>query len=347
MSEDHSRLSVGVIGAGGMGARHARNLHNQVAQAKLAAIMDLDPGRARSVAADCGGTQVFEDAGELIRADAVQAVVIASPDSTHPVLALECLRQNKPVLCEKPLATTAAAAKNVVDAETRLGRRLVQVGFMRRYDPRHVAVKEALDSGAVGRPILFKGWHRNKEPFPGVTSELVVINSCIHDLYSAQWLLGQEIEEVFIRGANTQRTNAAGEGEVLDLQLVQLVLSGGCLATIEVNMNARYGYEVGVEVTGEHGIVGTEPSQGAVIRRDEARAQRVDADWIERFDTAYRLEVQRWAESAGRGSAAGPSAWDGYTTLLAAEACLRSLKSGMPEKVESMPRPSFYVSSEP
>ena len=346
MSKDDSPVSVGVIGTGGMGARHARNLHKHVAQAKVAAIMNLDPGRARSVAAECGGARVFDDANELIRADAVQAVVIASPDPTHAVLTLECLRQDKPVLCEKPLATTAAAAKNVVDAESRLGRRLVQVGFMRRYDPRHVSVKKALDSGAVGRPILFKGWHRNKEPFSGMTSELVVINSCIHDLYSAQWLLGQEIEEVFLRGTSTQRTSAADEGEVLDLQLVNLVLSGGCLATIEVNMNARYGYEVGVEVTGEHGIVGTEPSQGAVIRRDEARAQRVDADWLERFDTAYRLEIQQWVESAGRGGAEGPSAWDGYTTLLAAEACLRSLKSGMPEKLEAVQRPSFYASSE-
>ena len=340
MSKDDSPLSVGsvgVIGTGGMGARHARNLHNHVAQAKVAAIMDLDLDRARSVAADCGGARVFEDADELIRADDVQAVVIASPDPTHPVLTLECLRQNKPVLCEKPLATTAAAAKNVVDAESRLGRRLVQAGFMRRYDPRHVAVKNALDSGSVGRPILFKGWHRNQKPFPGMTSELVVINSCIHDLYSAQWLLGREIEEVFIRGAST-----GGSEDVLDLQLVQMVLSGGCLATIEVNMTARYGYEVGVEVTGEHGIVGTEPSQGTVIRRDEARAQRVDADWLERFDTAYRLEIQHWVESVQRGSAGGPSAWDGYTTLLAAEACLRSLKSGMPEKVESAPQPPFY-----
>ena len=340
MSKDNSPVSVGVIGTGGMGARHARNLHDHVSQARVAAVMDADLDRARSVAADCGA-RVFEDADELIRADDVQAVVIASPDPTHPVLTLECLRQNKPVLCEKPLATTAADAKSVVDAESRLGRSLVQVGFMRRYDPRHVAVKNALDSGAVGQPILFKGWHRNQEPFPGVTSELVVISACIHDLYSAQWLLGQEIEEVFIRGTSTQRSNAAGEGEVLDLQLVQLVLSGGCLATIELNMNARYGYEVGVEVTGEHGIAGTEPSQGAVVRRDEARAQPVDADWLERFDTAYRIEIQQWVESVQRGSAGGPSAWDGYTTLLAAEACLRSLESGMPEKVESAQRPAF------
>ena len=352
MSKDASRVLVGVIGAGGMGARHARNLYNHVSHAKVAAIMDIDLGRAGSVAAECGGAKVFDDAGELIRTADVQAVVIASPDSTHPVLTLECLRQNKPVLCEKPLATMAADARSVVDAEPQLGRRLVQVGFMRHCDPRHVAVKKALDSGAVGRPILFNGWHRNQQSYPGMTSELVVINSCIHDLFSAQWLLGQEIEEVFIRGTNTGGTSkgstssASGDG-VLDLQLVQMVLSGGCLATIEVNMNARYGYEVGVEVTGEHGIVGTEPSQGTVIRRDEACSQPADSDWLERFDTAYRLEIQQWVESVQRGSAEGPSAWDGYTTLLAAEACLRSLKSGMPEKVKSMQRPAFYVPSEP
>ena len=345
MSKDDSVVSVGVIGTGGMGARHARNLHSHVAQAKVAAIMDLDPGRSRSVAAECGDARVFDDAEELIRSEDVQALVIASPDPTHPGLTLDCLRQNKPVLCEKPLATTAADAKNVVDAESQLDRRLVQVGFMRHYDPRHVAVKNALDSGAVGRPILFKGWHRNKGPYPGFTSEMVVISSCIHDLYSAQWLLGQEIEEVFIRGASTASANVASEGEMLDLQLVNLALSGGCIGTIEVNVTARYGYEVGVEVTGEQGIVGTEPSQGAVIRREEARSQWVDADWLERFDTAYRTEIQRWVESVQDGIAEGPSAWDGYTTLLAAEACLRSLKSRLPEKVESTQRPPFYAPS--
>ena len=349
MSRDDSTVSVGVIGTGGMGGRHARNLHGHVAQAKVAAIMDLDLDRARSVAAECGDARVFEDGEELIRADEVQAVVIASPDPTHPGLTLECLRQNKPVLCEKPLATSAADAKNVVDAESQLGRRLVQVGFMRHYDPRHVAVKNAVDSGTVGRPILFKGWHRNQSSYPGMTSELLVIGSCIHDLYSTQWLLGQEIEEVFIRGTSTGWTStgetSAGSDGVLDLQLVQMALSGGCLATIEVNMNARYGYEVGVEVTGEHGIVGTEPANGAVVRRDEARSQRVDADWLERFDAAYRIEIQRWVESVRNGIAEGPSAWDGYTTLLAAEACLRSLKSGMPEKVESTQRPAFYAPS--
>jgi myo-inositol 2-dehydrogenase/D-chiro-inositol 1-dehydrogenase len=359
MSKDNSFLSVGVIGTGGMGARHARNLHNHVAQATVAAIMDVDLDRARSVAAECGGAKVFGDAEELIRADEVQALVIASPDVTHRALTLECLRHNKPVLCEKPLATTAGDAKDLVDAESQLGRRLVQVGFMRQYDPRHVAVKKALDSGSVGRPILFKGWHHNQVSYPGMTSELVVIGSSIHDIYSAQWLLGQEIEEVFIRGTSTGwtsknwtttgepskgATSASVSDGVLDLQLVQMALSGGCLATIEVNMNARYGYEVGVKVTGEDGVVGTEPSLGAVLRRDETCSQRVDSDWLERFDTAYRIEIQQWVKSVQSGIAEGPSAWDGYTTLLAAEACLRSLRSGLPEKVESKMRPALYAS---
>ena len=73
----------------------------------------------------------------------------------------------------------------------------------------------------------------------------------------------------------------------------------------------------------------------------------MDSDWLERFDAAYRIEIQQWVKSVQSGIAEGPSAWDGYTTLLAAEACLRSLKSGLPEKVESKIRPAFYASPKP
>jgi myo-inositol 2-dehydrogenase / D-chiro-inositol 1-dehydrogenase len=88
----------------------------------------------------------------MIRDENVDAVVIASPDPTHAPLVKECLRLEKPVLCEKPLADSADAALEVVEAEVELGRKLVQVGFMRRYDPQHVAVKEAVDAGSVGAP---------------------------------------------------------------------------------------------------------------------------------------------------------------------------------------------------
>ena len=336
---DIGRISVGVVGTGGMGCMHAENLHSKVPAARLAAVADLDPASAGRLAGRCGSAAVFEDAVELVRDESVEAVVISSPDPTHAPLVLECLRNEKPVLCEKPLADSADAALQIVEAEVELGRRLVQVGFMRRYDPQHVAVKEAVESGAVGAPVLFKGWHRNVGFESDKGSESVVINATIHDLDSARWYLGEEIEEVYIRGVNTKPE--LGE-DVLDLQLIQLTTTGGRMGTIETYVASRYGYEVGVEIVGERGTVHIAPPAGAVVRRDRAASQRIEDDWLDRFHTAYVIEARRWIESLANGAPDGPDAWDGYASLVVADACIASLRSGTPQKVAKLDRPALY-----
>jgi len=322
-----------------MGGMHAQILHSKVAGAVVSAVSDVDAGRAGRVAERCGAA-VFGDAVEMIRDEGVEAVVIASPDTTHVPLTLECLRLGKPVLCEKPLATSPAEALEVVEAEVELGEKLVQVGFMRRYDPQHADVKSAVASGAIGTPVLFKGWHRNAVRPAGATSEWVVINAAIHDLDSARWMLDQEIEEVYVRGVNTDGTP---HGE-FDLQLIQLSLSGGCLAAIEVYVSAGYGYEVGVEVVGGRGTAYTAPPAGAVVRLDRAYSQNVEDDWLERFGPAYEIQLRRWVESLKTGRPTGPDAWDGYASLVAAEACIASIRSGLPESVAVPERPALYRS---
>ena len=333
------QIAVGVIGTGGMGGMHAENLHSGVAGARLAAVADLDTERAEKLGRRSGAA-VYQDAVDLIRDDNVEAVVIASPDPTHAPLALECLKNEKPVLCEKPLADSADAALEVVEAEVELGRKLVQVGFMRRYDPQHVAVKEAVDSGAVGAPVVFKGWHRNADLDASITSEWVVINATIHDIDSARWFLGQEIDEVYVRGVNT--APKLGE-DVWDVQLIQLSTAGGRMGTIETNVVAGYGYEVGVEIIGERGVVRTAPPSGAVVRKDRAASQRIEDDWLDRFHTAYVLEVQQWVESLRKGQPAGTDAWDGYASLVVADACIASLRSGSPQKVAKLEPPALYA----
>jgi myo-inositol 2-dehydrogenase/D-chiro-inositol 1-dehydrogenase len=264
--------------------------------------------------------------------------VVASPDPTHAELVLECLRLGKPVMCEKPLATSRAEALGIVEAEVELGRKLVQVGFMRRYDPRHVDVKNAVVSGDIGKPVLFKGWHRNAASPPGAGSEWIVVNSAIHDLDSARWMLEAEIEDVFVRGADT---TGSPEGE-LDLQLMQLSLSGGCLATIEVYVDAGYGYEVGVEVVGTRGTAHIAANPNAVVRLDRASSQYFEADWLETFERAYEIELQEWVRSVETGQLSGPDAWDGYASLAAAEACIASIRSGEPENVSTPQKPVLY-----
>lgn len=339
-SSSHS-VAVGVIGAGGMGARHTENLHSKVVGARVAGVADIDRDRAESLAAACGGARTFRDASSLIHSDNVEAVLIASPDSTHAEYALECLRVNKPVFCEKPLATRVPDAKRILDAETRLGRKLVQVGFMRRFDPQHRALKRELAAGTVGRPILYKGWHRNvKTGDYGVATEIFLTNSAVHDVDSARWLLAQDVEAVFVSGVNT---DARLGSDVLDLLLLQLFLSNGCLATIELYVNAAYGYEVGAEIVGESGTVSIGPAGGPVIRSERFGAVRVDGNWLERFRQAYVSELQAWIEAIQRNTHAGSDVWDGYISLLVVEACRKSLQSGSPYRLPSYEKPELYA----
>src|SRR5438876_11479280 len=249
-------ISVGVIGTGRMGSCHAVNVHRYVKGARMAAIYDLDQARAQQVAAECGAARAFADPLQLIQDAGVDAVVIASPDPTHAQFVHECLRHHKPVLCEKPLATTADEALKIIEAEQALGRRLIAVGFMRRFDPQHVAVRQVITAGEIGRPILFKGVHRNPMIPPHLPGETVVSNSAIHDIDSARWLLGQAVTEVYVRGV---RTHTSFSDETRDMLLLHMALSGQCLATVEVSVAIEYGYEVSAEIVGERGTALTMP----------------------------------------------------------------------------------------
>jgi myo-inositol 2-dehydrogenase / D-chiro-inositol 1-dehydrogenase len=337
-------ISIGVIGAGGMGSRHVMNLHRSVKGARVVAIYDLDQVRARQVAADCGTARAFSDPLQLIQDADVDAVVIASPDPTHAEFVYACLRQHKPVLCEKPLATTAAEAFKIIEAEQAMGRRLVSVGFMRRFDPQHVAVRQAVRAGQVGRPILFKGVHRNPMILPYLPGGGVVTNSAIHDIDATRWLLEQEITEVYVRGV---RTHSSFVEETQDMLLLQMTLSGDCLATAEVSVAVEYGYEVSAEIVGERGSVQTAQPADVLVRSQGACLVTVPKDHLTRFAHAYIPELTEWVHSLQSGQAfSGANAWDGSMSLLVTDACLQSLQSGMPVPVSTPERPPLYQERE-
>jgi len=333
-------ISVGVIGTGGMGARHTETLGGTVAGARVGGVMDLDRSQAEKLAANCGpDALVFEDERALIRHDGIDAVVITTPDETHAGLVMECLQHEKPVFCEKPLAIAVEDARRIVDAEAELGRKVVQVGFMRRYDPQHLDVKSAIEAGDIGQPVLLKGTHRNAGALPGTSSESILVNSAVHDLDAARWMLDQEIEEVYVHGTNTE---AAADDEVWDLQVIQLKLGGGRLANIEVYVNAGYGYEVDLEVVGDAGTIHIAPANAPMLRKQRYAGHPVEGDWLERFPAAYVLEMQRWVEGLRDGRLTGPDAWDGYISLLAVESCIASLRSGSKEPFKGPQTPELY-----
>jgi myo-inositol 2-dehydrogenase/D-chiro-inositol 1-dehydrogenase len=324
-----------------MGTRHALNLQQHVVGANVVAVYDLDHGRAGSAAAAAGGARVHGDPLELIADPAVDAVVIASPDPTHAELALACLKQQKPALCEKPLATTSAVAREIVEVEVAIGRRLLSIGFMRRFDPAHLAVKRVVESGQIGRPILFKGASRAGMMPADLPLATIMTNSAIHDLDAALWILGGDVQDVFVRAVRTHDTFAL---EARDLILISMGLAGPCLADIEIAMAAEYGYDIEATVVGQAGVAETIQPDVALVRHQNKRGFTYPRDWLERFQAAYVAELESWVGSLRGGMPfGGANAWDGFRASLVADACIDSLHSGQPASVHTPPRPDLYA----
>jgi myo-inositol 2-dehydrogenase/D-chiro-inositol 1-dehydrogenase len=334
------RLRLGVIGVGKMGEQHARNAYDFAARAELAAVQDLDRGRAERLAAACGSPRVFDTPQELIASREVDAVLIAAPDALHAELALACVAEGKSALCEKPLATDTKDALRVLEAEARAGRRLLSLGFQRRFDPYHLAVKELAASGAIGRPLLWKGVHRNAKTPYNASGAFILVNSAGHDIDSARWLLGEEVLEVSVRGL---RSRGELPEDARDLLLLQMAMSGDCLATAEVYMSAGYGYEVSAELVGQYGTATTAQPERLCLRHESRRGAPVSADWTAPFQDAYLAELNAWVDSARSGSPfAGASAWDGYVAMATSAAASRSLAEGRPVAVGLVEKPSLY-----
>jgi myo-inositol 2-dehydrogenase/D-chiro-inositol 1-dehydrogenase len=252
-------VRVGVIGAGIMGADHANTVHRKLSGAALVAVTDIDAGRAQAVA-DASGASVPADGFALIDDPSVDAIIIASHDSTHAELTLAAIKCGKPVLCEKPLAPTVSESAAVVAAERAAvgpGLSLVSVGFMRRFDPGYVRMKEALAAGRVGPAVLVHGINRGVSAGPGATSESSITGSAIHEFDCVPWLLDSPITEV---SWHAGRQSGAVDLALRDPQVLLLRMADGVLTTVEVFLNARYGYDVRCEIVSDQGTLAlTEP----------------------------------------------------------------------------------------
>ena len=331
-------LNVGVIGTGNIGSDHIEKLSGRVAGARVSAVFDVDTERAAAVAL-AAGAKALSSALEVIESADTDAVVLASPGPLHPEQTLACFAAGKPVLCEKPLGTTSESCRTVLDAEVALGRRLVQVGFMRRYDAAYREVKAAVDGGVIGEALLAHAIHRNPTVPDSFTPDMSMTDSVVHEFDTFRWLLGQEIRAVTVLAA--KRSPKAAE-HMRDPQLVLMEMADGVLVEVESFVNCSYGYDVRCEVVGSEGTVTLENPTRSALTVSGARAQAVPEDWRARFRDAYHEELQEWVEALAAGTVSGPSAWDGYAATAVGEAAVRSLQTGGRVEVELGKQPELY-----
>jgi myo-inositol 2-dehydrogenase/D-chiro-inositol 1-dehydrogenase len=318
-----------------MGASHARTLTDWVPGVQVSRIYDFDLRRAGEVSAGVGAATT-DSAEALIEADVVDAVVIASPDRFHAEQVLACIRASKPVLCEKPLAADPAGSLRILEAEDAAtadtGNALVQVGFMRRFDPAYLALRAHVSGGGIGTPRVVHCVHRNASSQTSTTSAGIVTGSMVHELDIVPWLLDDPVRAITVYGAS-------GHEPVQDPQVAVLELASGAVATVEVFVNARYGYDVQCEVVGDEGTVALTPPYGLSVRTTGVATGAAAAgstgmagiqvadDFVARFADAYRLELAAWATAAARGSVAGPGTAEGHRANVVAAAGVQSLRT--------------------
>lgn len=326
-------VGIGVIGLGRMGQVYATHTARQIDGAALVAVSDPDRGALDRFTAQVSDVQVYADYHDLLADPQVQGVIIASPTSTHPAVAIDAAAAGKAIFCEKPLALTLEATDAIIAAVEKAGV-LLQVGFMRRFDHGYVEAKRKIDAGVIGQPVTIRSIGR--DPYrtslefanPAISGGLIV-DMAIHDFDSVRWLMGDEIERVYAEVASLVYPELRDVGDV-DNAMITLRFARGGLGNIEVSRTAIYGYDIRCEVVGAQGTIeiGYLRETPILVLTRDGVTHDVVPHFPQRFGKAYTTQIEHFADCLIHGHAPVVTAADARAALQASLAATISQHEG-------------------
>ena len=210
---------------------------------------------------------------------------------------------------------------------------------MRRYDRGYAAMKQAIESGEIGAPLMIHSCHRNMSQAPGFATDYAVTRVAIHEIDISRWLLDDEYATAQVLAVRQSKNT---QGDWLNPQIMMLTTRSGQRIDVEVQTDDAYAYDIQCQVVGEDGTVSL-PDPSAVVKRAGAACSfPIMTDWSQRFIEAYDIEFDAWAKALLNGAPDGPSAWDGYVACVTGDALILSRQTGKPEAIELMEKPSIY-----
>jgi predicted dehydrogenase len=220
-----SRLRIGVIGCGHWGPNHIR-VFSQLNDSVVVAAADPDPKRRAAVAAQFPGVEVVEDFRAVIARDDVDAVVVCVPTSKHDEVARAALEAGKHVLCEKPLAGTAAQAQALSDLAAARGL-ILMTGHVFLFNPGILKLREIIAAGGAGRIHYLRAQRTNLGPIRKDVNSVFDLAS--HDIAIFNFLLE----------AGPLTASAVGaaflQPGIEDVAFITLTYPSGVIAAIQVS----------------------------------------------------------------------------------------------------------------
>ena len=326
------RLNVGLIGLGRLGRVYARNLATRIAETRLVAVADPNSAAAREVAEEFDVAASYSGTAELVGDPNVDAVVIVSPTHTHRDVVLEAVGRRKPTFCEKPLALSLEECREMQAAVERHGT-FFQMGFMRRFDPGYAAAKRQVLEGKIGKPVVFKSTSR--DPFrPSLeyanpaSSGGILVDMGIHDLDLARWFMG-DVARVSAVGGVLAYPELATVGDI-DNAIATLTFTSGNLGVIDLTRNGFYGYDISTELLGTAGTlrIGYLRETPVMLMTKNSVAHDTVPYFMERFERAYTLQLQNFAQNVLADREPPVTITDGVEALRVALAATEACRTG-------------------
>lgn len=328
-------IRFGVLGAGRIGKVHSRTIAKSD-RACVAYLADAMPKAAADLAAEVGAK--IASVEDIIKAKDVDAILIATPTSTHADLIEAASKAGKAVLCEKPVSLSVAriikCLKVVEKNKTNL-----MIGFNRRFDVNFAALESRIRKGDVGEVEMVTIISRDPGPPPMdyvKVSGGLYRDMMIHDFDMARFLVGEEFVSVHALGSSLVDKKIGKVGDV-DTAAVHMQTASGKIAVITNSRRATYGYDQRMEVHGSKGMLSAGNIHNTTVQLANGAGFQADPAmyfFTERYSAAYANEVNSFIDGIAKGKTARPNGYDGLQAQKLADAATESWKSGTPVKVK-------------
>ena len=330
-------MRVAQLGAGRIGAMHAEILSSLLRAPDTLMVADVDPARARTVAAAVGA-EAAETGAAIAAAD---ALVIAASSSAHPALIRAGIERGIPIFCEKPLATDLAENQRLVD-EIEASGIPFQLGFQRRFDAAYCEARRLVEDGSLGKLYVLRlAGHDPEPPHEAYIPQSggIFNDFSVHDFDITRWLSGQEIEEVYADGGVLGFPMFAKYDDV-DTAVATLRLSGGTRAILSVTRHDPLGYDIRTELFGSGDSVSIGLGPRTPMRSVEPGvpppAGPAWSMFIERFREAYEQELRAFLRVARGQEESACTARDGLEAVRVAIAATRSMHEHRPVRISEV-----------